>query len=153
MGHSRPLFLYFCLLAVIVQYKILPMNGFEPRTSGVGSNCSTNWATTTARGKLLFEIQLSIATLLEFVNVEQLTLLKIGRQLLSSCFQKDFNRCLGLQCQSLTDLVSSEGWKTEWTAAAASRMTLPLVGDPRPDLRMRTVTTLLYKASMADLPL
>ena len=24
------------------------MTGFEPRTSGIGSNCSTNWATTTA---------------------------------------------------------------------------------------------------------
>ena len=29
-------------------YKILPMTGFEPRTSGIGSNRSTNWATTTA---------------------------------------------------------------------------------------------------------
>ena len=28
--------------------KFLPMTGFEPRTSGIGSNCSTNWATTTA---------------------------------------------------------------------------------------------------------
>ena len=25
------------------------MSGFEPRTSGIGSNRSTNWATTTAR--------------------------------------------------------------------------------------------------------
>ena len=25
------------------------MTGFEPRISGIGSNCSTNWATTTAR--------------------------------------------------------------------------------------------------------
>ena len=33
-----------------VQYinKYLPMTGFEPRTSGIGSDCSTNWATTTA---------------------------------------------------------------------------------------------------------
>ena len=29
------------------------MTGFEPRTSGIGSNRSTNWATTTAQ-KLLF---------------------------------------------------------------------------------------------------
>ena len=26
----------------------LPMTGFEPRTSGIGSDCFTNWATTTA---------------------------------------------------------------------------------------------------------
>ena len=37
MGHSRPLFLYFLLfnkLTIIVQYKYLPMTGFEPRISG-----------------------------------------------------------------------------------------------------------------------
>ena len=28
--------------------KFLPMTGFEPRTSGIGSDHSTNWATTTA---------------------------------------------------------------------------------------------------------
>ena len=28
--------------------KFLPMTGFEPRTSGLGSDRSTNWATTTA---------------------------------------------------------------------------------------------------------
>ena len=34
----------------IVQYinKFLPMTGFEPPTSGIGSDRSTNWATTTA---------------------------------------------------------------------------------------------------------
>ena len=31
-----------------VQYKCLPMNGFEPRTCGIGSDRSTNWASTTA---------------------------------------------------------------------------------------------------------
>ena len=33
-----------------VQYinKVLPMTGFEPQTSGIGSDHSTNWATTTA---------------------------------------------------------------------------------------------------------
>ena len=30
------------------------MTGFEPRTSGIGSNCSTNWATTSAKCSLLF---------------------------------------------------------------------------------------------------
>ena len=28
--------------------KFLPMTGFKPRTSGIGSNHSTNWATTTS---------------------------------------------------------------------------------------------------------
>ena len=36
-------------LTVNVQYKFLPMTGFEPQTSQIGSNHSTNWATTTAR--------------------------------------------------------------------------------------------------------
>ena len=28
--------------------KFMPMSGFEPQTSGIGSDRSTNWATTTA---------------------------------------------------------------------------------------------------------
>ena len=31
-----------------IRYKSLPTTGFEPQTSGGGSNCSTNWASTTA---------------------------------------------------------------------------------------------------------
>ena len=51
MGHSRPLFLYFRLFNTadskyiniyIKIYKFLPMTGFEPRTSGIGSDRSTN---------------------------------------------------------------------------------------------------------------
>ena len=34
--------------------KFLPMTGFEPRTSGIGSNCSTNWATTTSHVSVLY---------------------------------------------------------------------------------------------------
>ena len=30
------------------------MTGFEPQTSGIGSDCSTNWATTTAQNIELF---------------------------------------------------------------------------------------------------
>ena len=54
MGHSRPLFLYFRLLMQLtvkqinVQCNGLSMTGFEPRTTGVESECSTNFATTTA---------------------------------------------------------------------------------------------------------
>ena len=36
-----------------VQYKFLPMTGFEPRTSVIGSDRSTNWGTTTAPTKLV----------------------------------------------------------------------------------------------------
>ena len=51
MGHSRPLFLYFWLFntaeikQINVRYKSLPMTGFEPRISGIRSDCPTNWAT------------------------------------------------------------------------------------------------------------
>ena len=37
-----------------VQYKCLPMTGFEPRTSGIGSDRSTNWATTTAHHLFIY---------------------------------------------------------------------------------------------------
>ena len=49
MGHSRPLFLYFCRF-YIIQWtdKFLPMLGIEPRISGDGSDRSANCSTTTA---------------------------------------------------------------------------------------------------------
>ena len=34
-------------------FKSLPMTGFEPRTSGVGSDRSTNWDTSTAQPEYL----------------------------------------------------------------------------------------------------
>ena len=50
---SRSLFFFIFVfsiqLTVNMQYNFLPMTGFEPRTSGVGSNRSTNWVTTTAQ--------------------------------------------------------------------------------------------------------
>ena len=54
--HSRPLFLYFRLFTTQLTVnkifdinKLMPMIGFEPRTSGIGSDLSTNWATTTSQ--------------------------------------------------------------------------------------------------------
>ena len=41
------IFFFSILLTVNVQYKMLPMTRFELGTSVFGSNCSTNWATTT----------------------------------------------------------------------------------------------------------
>ena len=52
LGHSRPHFLivvFSIQLTVNVQNKILPMTYLEPRTSGIGSNHSTNWATIIAQ--------------------------------------------------------------------------------------------------------
>ena len=51
MGHSRPLFHYFRLFNTvdsICSIYFLPITGFKPRTSGIGSDRSTNWATSTA---------------------------------------------------------------------------------------------------------
>ena len=36
------IFVFSIQLTVNVRYKFLPMTGFEPRTSGIGSDCSTN---------------------------------------------------------------------------------------------------------------
>ena len=41
--------------------KFLPMTRFEPWTSGIGSDLSTNWATTTALGSVI-----SVKTLGQF---------------------------------------------------------------------------------------
>ena len=41
-------FIIFVFSIVQLVENILPMSGFEPQISGVGSNCSTKWATTTA---------------------------------------------------------------------------------------------------------
>ena len=38
-------FVYSIQLTVNVRYKFLPMTGFEPRTPGIGSDRSANWAT------------------------------------------------------------------------------------------------------------
>ena len=52
MGPSRPHFHYFCLFNIVDSKMFntifLPMTGFELWTSGIGSDRSTNWATTTA---------------------------------------------------------------------------------------------------------
>ena len=37
------IFVFSIQLIVNVQYNFLPMTGFEPRTSGIGSDYSTNW--------------------------------------------------------------------------------------------------------------
>ena len=52
VGHSQPLFTYFRLFNTVdnkqMFNKILPMTGVEPWTSGIESDSSTNWATTTS---------------------------------------------------------------------------------------------------------
>ena len=57
LGHSRSLFHYFCHFksySRCFHYKILPMTGLESETSGIGSNRSSNRATTTAHNILYF---------------------------------------------------------------------------------------------------
>ena len=47
IGPVPALFLFiFVLFNTVDIYKTLPVTGFEPRTSGVGSICFTNWGTT-----------------------------------------------------------------------------------------------------------
>ena len=51
MGHSRLLFHYvrlFNTVDSICSIYFLPITGFKPLTSGIGSDRSTNWATSTA---------------------------------------------------------------------------------------------------------
>ena len=53
MGHSSASFSFIFVFSIQltvnnVQYKRLPMTGFKPQTSGIGSNSFTNWATNTA---------------------------------------------------------------------------------------------------------
>ena len=50
MGHFF-IFVFSIQLTASIQYKFLPMTGFAPWTSGIGSDRSTNWATTTAQEK------------------------------------------------------------------------------------------------------
>ena len=60
VGHSRPLFIYFRLFNTVdnkqMLNKILPMTVVEPRTSGIESDCSTSWATTTSQRFLIIQI-------------------------------------------------------------------------------------------------
>ena len=42
------IFVFSTQMTEHIQYKFLPMTGYEQWTSGVGSDRSTNWATATA---------------------------------------------------------------------------------------------------------
>ena len=59
MGHPRPLFLFSSFQYTVDSKQMfnidknLPMTGFELQTSGIGSNRSTNGATTTARQQVV----------------------------------------------------------------------------------------------------
>ena len=39
-------------------FKNLPESGFEPRTSGIGSDSSANWATITYLGSVIFKTKI-----------------------------------------------------------------------------------------------
>ena len=53
------IFAFSIELTVNVQYKFLPMTGFKPGTSEMGSDHSTNWATTTAQWAFPILLQVS----------------------------------------------------------------------------------------------
>ena len=51
------IFIFSNVNSYYVHYDILPLAGFEPRTSGIGSNRSTNCVTTTALSVLILSLQ------------------------------------------------------------------------------------------------
>ena len=76
------------------------MTGFEPRTSGIGSDRSTNWATTTAQKLLTFFDYHSVAVLLQRIQLKisshleiwwaRLKLMEIDNSTSSTLDQKPF---------------------------------------------------------------
>ena len=90
MSHSQPLLSLFSSFQQLtfgkyVCYKNLPMTGFEPRTSGFGSNHSSNWATTTSHWFNLFvssvnNIQINIISSFINCHLEIVLLLQSGIQ-------------------------------------------------------------------------
>ena len=71
------IFVFSIQITVNVQYNFLPMTGFEPRTSGVGSNRATYWATTTALNPYFlhdpFQTTTSMATFTSTMTSTSLT--------------------------------------------------------------------------------
>ena len=55
-----------------VNYKILRMTGFELGTSGIGSNCSANWATSTALWDNLFDNAVCCRDIIKFKKAQAL---------------------------------------------------------------------------------
>ena len=57
-------FLYFPLFnSKYVDNDNLPMTWFEPRTSGIGSNCFASWASTTAQVNLFVQVRVDLSKL------------------------------------------------------------------------------------------
>ena len=66
MGLSQPVLLYFCLFCIVqLTDKFLPMLGFKPRISGIGSDHSATCATTTASSRTSVYCIWSLKPLLE----------------------------------------------------------------------------------------
>ena len=64
MGNSRPIFRHFRLFFTVDNKQMFYMTGFEPRTSGVQIDRSTNWALTTAL------VQCNFATYIEALSLD-----------------------------------------------------------------------------------
>ena len=62
------IFVFSIQLTINVQYKFFLMTGFEPRTSGIGSDRFTDWATTTAPQAHLFTDRFSFYGSMTLLN-------------------------------------------------------------------------------------
>ena len=74
MGHCRCLFLYFCLFNSSQQIgmlitKVYQWLAFELADLWFGSNCSANWATTSAQSSNVFQVSFATFVLSDPANV------------------------------------------------------------------------------------
>ena len=123
--------LFFVLVfsTQLTVHNILPMNGFEPRTSSIGSDRSANWATTTKRS-LLNQFSYSSSTIFEM----KLTMLgsgcgSVGRAVASDTFGMQF---VSSHWQNLywTFVYSQLYWKTKKGKEAGNWPFLKLTTTP-----------------------
>ena len=98
--------------------KILPMTGFEPPTSGIGSNCSTDCATTTAHnvwGRIAVRMVSSFYKPLLVVSLCFITDLKPSQGGLPKSISQQKNSLKDLFGKhSLQEEVSPHRWSPVW---------------------------------------
>ena len=95
------------------------MTGFEPWTSGIGSDCSTNWATTTARGWKLWRIQSECCELANckfalhflFYSIEPRSSSEVLLKIIVELYFKQFQI-------AIRELFDHEEWVVCWLGAS-----------------------------------
>ena len=70
---------------MFIMNKFLPMTGFEPRTSGIGSDHSTNWAKTTAQLTRILTLCLIKTLLMVDTYLHRQLVVSISRLSAPSC--------------------------------------------------------------------